>query len=953
MTPFAVLLAAFQLLLHRYTGADDLVVGTPSAARTRPELEEMVGFFVNTLPVRVGLAGAPSFRELLRRAGDAATGAMAHQQVPFERLVEELRPERDPSRAPLVQVVLAFQNVPGEPLALPGVRVDAAEVDTGTAKFDLTLFLYEDAAGLRGRLEYAADLFDAATAARFAEHYARLLASALAEPDRPACTLPLLDDAGRRRLLDEPNRTARPYPRDASLAELFAARVSATPGAVALEHGDERVTYAELDARAGRLARRLAAAGVQPGDRVGLLMERSTALVAAMLGTLRAGAAYVPLDPTHPADRLRAVLEDAGVRVLLAAGETPPGLAGAVRVLDAGRDADASAEREGPAPAVPPGGDGLAYVIYTSGSTGTSKGVMVPHRAVARLVLENDFARLGPGDAVAHAANPAFDAATWEVWGALLNGARLVILDRDVVLSPARLERELAARGVSALFLTTSVFNLVAREAPAAFAPLRHVVLGGEAADPHAVRAVLRAGPPERLVNGYGPTEAAVFATWHRVDSLADDAPSVPIGRPLDNTRAYVLDPHLEPVPPGVPGELYVGGDAVAWGYLGRPDLAAERFVPDPFGADPGGRLYRTGDHVRWLATGELEYLGRLDGQVKIRGFRIEPAEIEAALAAHPAVGEAVVVVREDGGEKRLAAYVVAARGTAPAAAELREHLARRLPAYMVPATVTLLDAIPVTSSGKADRRALPAPGAHTSAAGFTAPRDMLEHQVVAIWQELLGAGQVGIHDDFFERGGHSLLAVRMLSRVEERFGRRVPLAALFTGATVAGLAEALRREWPAGEADAVVTLNPEGTRPPLFFLHGDVGGGGLYGLPLARFLGADQPLHLLPPLRPEAGGTGPGIREMAHRQVEVIRGVRPAGPYQLGGYCNGGLVAFEVARLLEAAGERVERLLVVQASAEAVYFAGPLRAAAVLGRLAGGTAAERMDRQVVVADHL
>jgi amino acid adenylation domain-containing protein len=936
VTPFAVLLAAFQLLLHRYTGADDLVVGTPSAARTRPELEEMVGFFVNTLPIRVGLGGDPTFRELLRRAGDAAAGAMAHQQVPFERLVEELRPERDPSRAPLVQVVLAFQNVPGEALALPGVRVDAAEVDTGTAKFDLTLFLYEDADGLRGRLEYAADLFDAATAARFAEHYARLLASALAEPDRPASTLALLDETGRRRLLDEPNRTARPYPRDASLPELFAAWASATPGAVALEHGDERVTYAELHARAGRLARRLAEAGVEPGDRVGLLMERSTTLVAAMLGTLRAGAAYVPLDPTHPPDRLRVVLDDAGVRVLLAAGEVPPELGGAVRVLDVGGDADSFGEGGEPTPAVPPGGDGLAYVIYTSGSTGTPKGVMVPHRAVARLVLENDFARLGPGDAVAHAANPAFDAATWEVWGALLNGTRLVILDRDVVLSPARLERELAVRGVGALFLTTSVFNLMAREAPAAFARLRHVVFGGEAADPHAVR-----------------TETTVFATWHRVDALADDAPSVPIGRALDNTRAYVLDPQLEPVPPGVPGELYVGGDAVAWGYLGRPELTAERFVPDPFGAEPGGRLYRTGDRVRWLAAGELECLGRLDGQVKLRGFRIEPAEIEAALAAHAAVGEAVVVVREDGGDRRLAAYVVAAHGAAPAAAELREHLARRLPAYMVPATVTLLDAIPVTSSGKTDRRALPVPRASAAEAGSMVPRDMLEHQIAAIWQELLGAGPVGIHDDFFERGGHSLLAVRMLGRVEERFGKRVPLSALFAGATVAGLAAALRREWPAGAADAVVTLNAEGTRPPLFFLHGDVGGGGLYGLSLARFLGAGQPLHLLPPLLPEADGTGPGIREMARRQVEVIRGVQPSGPYRLGGYCNGGLVAFEVARLLEAAGERVERLLVVQASAESVYFAGPLRAAAVLGRMAGGTAAERMDRQVVVADHL
>ncbi|MEW5928180.1 MAG: amino acid adenylation domain-containing protein [Gemmatimonadota bacterium] len=958
-TPFAALLAAFQLLLHRYTGQDDLVVGSPSAGRTRAELEALVGFFVNTLAIRVDAGGDPAFRELLRRAGEAAAGAVAHQEVPFDRLVEELRPERDPSRPPLVQVALAFQNVPGEPPSLPGVRAEASEVDNGTAKFDLTLFLYDEPAGLRGRLEYAADLFDRGTAARFAEHFARLLAGALAAPDRPASALPLLGDDERRTVLAEAHGAARARPRDASLAELFAERAAASPDAVAVEHGDERVTYAGLDARAERLARRLAAAGVRPGDRVALLGERSVALVAAMLGVVRMGAAYVPLDPGHPADRLRRIVEDAGARVLLACGNGSEEYEVRSTLHTVGQaDGGSSSEDEVSLrtsysvlrTSFP---DSLAYVVYTSGSTGAPKGVMVPHRAVARLVEGCDLAPLGPGDAVAHLSNPAFDAAVWEVWGALLGGARLVVLGRDAALAPARLGRELAERGVTAVFLTTSLFNLVAREAPAALASLRHVVFGGEAADAHAVRAVLRAGAPERLVNAYGPTEATVFATSHRVPSLADDAASVPIGRPLAGDRAYVLDAHGQPAPPGVPGELCLGGDGVAWGYLGRPELTAGRFVPNPFGGEPGARLYRTGDRVRRRGDGALEHLGRLDGQVKLRGFRIEPAEIEAALAAHPAVAEAVVVVREDGGEKRLAAYVVPARGSAPSAAELRGHLAGRLPAYMVPASFTPLAAVPVTSSGKTDRRALPAPDAPAAGAGSEGPRDMLEHQVAAIWRELLGCGPVGIRDDFFELGGHSLLAVRMLGRVEERFGRRVPLSTIFAGATVEGVAAALRREWPAGAADDVVTLNPEGTRPPLFFLHGDVGGGGLYGLALARFLGADQPLHLLPPLRPEPGGAGPGIAEMARRHLEVVRRVQPSGPYRLGGYCNGALVAFETARLLEAAGERVERLLVVQASAEAAYYRGALRAAALLGRLLGRSAEDRADRLVAAADHL
>ncbi|HEX2188169.1 MAG TPA: amino acid adenylation domain-containing protein [Longimicrobiaceae bacterium] len=894
-TPFMVLLSAFYALLGRYTGRTDLLVGSPVAGRSRSEVEPLVGFFVNTLPLRGDLAGDPSFRQLVARTRETAMSAMLHQEVPFERLVEELRPERDPSRSPLVQVMFALQNTPPQVLALPGATAEPVEIDLGIAKFDLTLFLHEEGPGPRGVLEYAADLFEPETAARIAARFVRLLEGAAAAPDRPLSSLALLDPAERLHLTEGVNRTERPFPRDASLPGLFAARAAASPGSVALEHGGTRTTYAELDERSCRLAGALAAAGVEPGGRVGLLLERSPRMVEAMLGVLRAGGAYVPLDPSHPPERLRAVAEDAGVRVLLARGAVPPALVGAARVLDV----DEALSAAPLAPRWSPGGGDPAYVIYTSGSTGTPKGVVVSNRAVARLVVGTDYVRLGPGDAVAHLANPAFDAATWEVWGALLNGARLVVVDRDDAISPARLRAVLRDRGVSALFLTTALFNTVAREAPDAFATVRHVLFGGEACDPAAVRRVLDAGAPERLLHVYGPTETTTFATWHPVAELPEGR-TVPIGLPVADARAYVLDAQMEPVPAEVPGELYVGGDGVAAGYAGRPGLTAERFLPDPFSREPGARMYRTGDRVRRRPGGELEFLGRVDRQVKVRGFRIEPGEVEAVLGGFPGAEGVAVTVREDAsgapGGRRLVAY--AAPDSLDVEA-LRRFARERLPDYMVPAAWVLLAGLPLTPNGKVDRPRLPAPELPAASARYAAPRDMLEDQVAAIWEELLGVQPVGIRDDFFELGGHSLLAVRMMSRVEERFGRAVPLAALFAGATVADLAAALRREWPEGDAEPVVTLNGDGARPPLFFLHGDVSGGGLYGLTLARCLGADQPLHLLPPLHPDPGETGPGVREMARRQLETIRGVQPRGPYRLGGYCNGGLVAYEAARLL------------------------------------------------------
>jgi amino acid adenylation domain-containing protein len=656
-TLFMTLLAAWQALLFRYTGQEDLAVGTPVANRTRPEVEPLIGFFVNMLVMRAGLGGDPSFRALLAQTRETTLAGWANQDLPFERLVEELAPERTLAHQPLFGVVFALQNAPWPPLHLPGLRLRMDPVDPGTARYDLVFTLREDDGGIGGRMEYAADLFDASTIERLADHYVRLLRAVVADPAARISTLSLLADEERRATADAARAMARPYPRDASIPALFAEMVRRAPDAAAVVHGGETVTYAQLDARAEGLARRLRRAGAGRGARVGVCMERGAGLAAAWLAVLRAGAAYLPLDPAHPAERLAWMLEDAGA-TLVVAGDGAPALAiGGVRVVraeDGGGD--------GPPVEAEIDPSDVAYVVYTSGSTGLPKGIEVPHRAVARLVRGTDFAQLEADDRVAQVSNPGFDAATWELWGALLNGAALAVVDRDDALVPAALVAALRASGATALFLTTALFNGVAREVPDGFRTLRHVAFGGEAVDPDAVRGVLAAGPPRRLLHVYGPSENTTFSTWHLVQAVPPAAATVPIGRAVASSTAYVLDAALRPLPPGLPGELCVGGDGVARGYLHRPRLTAERFVPDPFSIEPGARMYRTGDRVRAGRDGALEFLGRMDQQVKIRGFRVEPGEIEAALRAHPRVAGAVVVPREDApGDRRLVAYVVAA----------------------------------------------------------------------------------------------------------------------------------------------------------------------------------------------------------------------------------------------------------------------------------------------------
>ena len=808
-TPFMTLLAGFQALLSRLSGRTDLVVGTPVSGRGRVETEGLIGFFVNTLALRADLSGDPTFRDLLVRARGVVVEAFAHDDLPFEKLVEELCPERRLDRNPLFQVVFALQQ---STAAAPGPRdsdlqlIEAVETHSGTAKFDLTLSLMDAPEGIRGFWEYSTALFDRTTAARLSGQWRTLLTDAVAHPDRPLSALALLDPAARHQLALEWNDARTAYPREETIPALFAAQVERTPDAPALLSAAGTVTYAELAERARALAGRLRWAGLGPGDLAGVLLERGPEMVVAWLAVLEAGGAYLPLDPGYPAERLAFLMADSGARVLITRRELLDGLPvqASVVLLDDEMEVQGS-----PGTAIPAIPDSLAYVVYTSGSTGTPKGVAVPHRAVIRLVRETDYVQLQPGDRVAQASNASFDAATFEVWGALLNGACLVEITREAALEPRLLADQLRERGVTALFLTTALFNQMAREEPGGFSTLRHLLFGGEAVDPAAVARVLRGGAPERLLHVYGPTESTTFSTWHLVTEIADGSRTVPIGRPLANTRIDLLDAGLAPVPIGAVGELYIGGDGLARGYLHRPELTAERFVPDPAGG--GERLYRTGDLARRRPDGAIEFVGRTDHQVKLRGFRVEPGEIQAVLESHPGVREAFVVPWEEGDDRRLAAYVVPADTSASAAAELRAFLRQRLPDYMMPAAFITLAALPLTPNLKVDRDALPAPGGDLDTAGeeTAAPRTPTEELLLGLWEELLGVRGIGVRDDFFALGGHSLLAVQLISRVREACAVEVPLRALFETPTVEGLAEEVEALLRAGTGVEMPPLLP------------------------------------------------------------------------------------------------------------------------------------------------
>ena len=885
VTMFMVIQAALAVLLARLGAGTDIPVGSPVAGRTDEALDELVGFFVNTLVLRTDLAGDPSFEQLLGRVRESWLGALEHQDVPFERLVEDLAPDRSLARHPLAQVTLTLQNigtVAARAAGLPGITAAPVAAGTAQAQFDLSVVASEVTGadgrlgGLRGSVTAAVDLFDEDMAGLIAVWLGRVLAGVAGGPLVRLHEVAVLDAAERAQLLTGWAGAAVSVPA-VSVPELVGVWVAAAPDAVAVVDGDARLSYAQLERCAGALAGVLAAEGVGPESVVGVLMDRSAGLVVALLAVLKCGAAYLPLDRGYPAGRVRFMVADAGARVVLADGAVGE-LGEGLRVLAGGELAAGDVG----AGVVPGGGgdpDGLAYVMYTSGSAGEPKGVAVSHRAVGRLVRECGFAQVGAGDVVALVSSVSFDAATFEIWGALANGAGVAVAPGGV-LSVAELGGFVIRHGVTVLWLTAGLFHQVAEADVGVFAGLRWLLAGGDVLAAGQCRMVLERVPSVRLVNGYGPTENTTFTTTHRVragDVAGGD--SVPIGRPVAGTQVFVLDGWLCPVPVGVSGELYAAGDGLARGYAGRAGLTAQRFVACPFG-EPGQRMYRTGDLARWSGDGVLVFAGRADDQVKIRGYRIEPGEVQAVLAACAGVGQAVVVVREDTpGERRLAAYLTPAgdgQDSGVLAEAAREHAAARLPEYMVPAAITVLDALPLTPGGKLDRAALPVPGQATAGSGRD-PATVEEEILCGIFADLLGLERVGPQDDFFDLGGHSLLAIRLVSRVRAVLGAELEVAAVFEAPTAAGLAVRLRA---AGPARAALTAQDRPQRVPLSFAQQRLwfiaqleGPSALYNVPVALRLDGEL----------DTGALGAALADVTGRH-EVLRTVFPADggqPYQ------------------------------------------------------------------------
>ncbi len=801
VTPFMTFLAAFQVFLHRISGQRDFGVGTPIANRQGSQTEQLIGFFVNSLVIRAKFEHEVSFRGILKETREFALGAYSNQDVPFEKVVEALLPKRDITHTPLFQVMFDLQGDALQQLKLPGMEVEVIEPEIQTAKFDLLLILQDLAGQTGGFFEYNTDIFDDETIQNFAATFKTLLDEIVKNPDKPISELSLLSAQERTKILKDWNTTGREYPRESTVEELFEQKAKATPDAIAIEFDGRKITYQEVDEKANRIANFLRRLGIETGSLVAIFMERSSDLFSCMLGILKAGAVYVPMDTAYPKARIGLMLEDTKASVLLTQEsllESLPESNAKLVCLDRDWRKITGESAEKPKSGRQSGDP--AYIIYTSGSTGIPKGVVVPHRAIVRLVINTDYIPLDSGDRIAQVSNASFDAATFEIWGAFLNGGTLVAMPKDIVLSSREFVKQLRESQITALFLTTALFNQLSNDAPGAFSSLKTLMFGGEACDPGAIRKVLENDPPNRLLHVYGPTENTTFSTWYWVKQVRENATTVPIGRPVANSTMYVLDANRQPVPVGVPGELYVGGDGLALGYFNRPELTAERFIESPFGIDQSTHLYKTGDLVRYLSDGNVEFLDRIDHQIKLRGFRIELGEIESALRSHSAIKDSVVLAREDiPGNRQLAAYLIAKDGQLPGSSELRQFLQEKLPDYMIPSFFVQMETFPINPNGKVDRKAFPVPEQTRpdSAKAYVEPRTALEKYLAGLWQEILNVPKIGIYDDFFELGGNSIQAAVFINRLQKEFNQEAQVRSVFLAPTVAEFAMYVNEYYP------------------------------------------------------------------------------------------------------------------------------------------------------------
>ena len=907
-TLFATLLAAFTGLLHRLTARDEFVVGIPAAGQLAFDAPDLVGHCVNFLPLHNRIDESASFSDHLATVKRLVVAAYEHQNYTYGSLLEKLKLSRDPSRLPLVSLSFNLDRA-GGPLSFDSMDVDVVLAPRSSINFDCEINIDENPRQITVNWQYNTDLFAADTIQHWLHHYQTLLEGVVSKPDQSISELPLLTDSERRRLVVEWNDTKRDYPKNKCIHELFEEQVERSPGAVAVVFEGEELTYGELNRKANLLAHYLRASGTGPDVLVGICMERSLEMVIALLGILKAGGAYVPLDPGYPKERLGFMIDAAKPAVLLTRQrwmKMLPKQAAQAFCLDTDWERLVEGCFENPIPQTRP--ENLAYVIYTSGSTGRPKGVEIPHRGITRLLYAVNYARLDANQTFCHMAPISFDAATFELWGALLHGAKCVLYPGSVP-APLEIKKVLHTNKIDILWLTASLFNAVIDEAPEALSEVRQLLIGGEALSVKHVRRALELLPQTQIINGYGPTESTTFTCCYPIPRQLDESlRSIPIGRPISNTQVYVLDARMQPVPMGVPGELYIGGDGLARGYLNRPELTAEKFIANPFGHEPGDRLYKSGDLVRYSAAGLIEFLGRIDNQVKIRGFRIEPGEIEAILGQNPAVRAAVISVREDvPGDKRLVAYVVGKPGYHFTRHELRNFLRQQLPDYMVPAAFVYLDSLPLTANGKVEYRALPAPAGQdrSETSEYVAPRDETERLLCRVWSEVLRVSRVGLDDDFFAIGGHSLLAAKLFARLDEVFGRSLPMGVLFGAPTVRALAERYRASMPL-KGRAIVGLRTGGQRAPVYAVPGVFGN--VVGFSdLARELGDEQPFYGLQSVGLD-GTEAPldSIEEMAKLYVSEVRSIQSRGPYALIGACFGATVAYEMTRQLLEQGEEV-----------------------------------------------